>query len=176
MWEVKLREFPTDNDWLEVYARALMTIGKKPTKLPSDKWKKDILRARHSPIRRLHFSFELIGIPYYVSVHLVRHIHAQPFVKSQRNDRQNEYDRNGARQDAPVNMIWDMNAEEMMTIFNKRLCLTCDPTTIQIVQSMKKALLEYDPIYKEFAVSMCDRIGKCEEMFPCKKGEKLNGR
>lgn len=176
MFEVKLREAPTDNDWLEVYARALMTIGKRPVKAPSERWKKDILRARHSPIRRLHFSFELIGIPYYVSVHLARHIHAQPYIKSQRNDRQNDYDRNAARQDAPVNMIWDMNAEEMLTIFNKRLCRCCDPTTTEIVKAMKTQLLKYDAIYEDFAIPMCNYLGKCPEMFPCKRGEKLNGK
>ena len=120
---VKINEMPSENDWLEVKARALVTVGKKAVTPPTEEWKRKILEARHSPIRRLQFSF-YIECPYWVSVHLCRHIHAQPYVKSQRNDRQSEYDRNSAPQNAHVCMIWDMNAEELMTIANKRLsCL-----------------------------------------------------
>ena len=109
MIKVELNEFPTANDWLEVKKRALVTIGKKAKNEPTDEWKRKILEARHSPIRRLFFSF-YIGCPYWVSVHLCRHIHAQPYVRSQRNDRQMDYDREKAPQDQPVCMIWDMNA------------------------------------------------------------------
>ena len=72
-------------------------------------------KAWHSPIRRLIYSFYM-EIPYWVSVHLCRHVHAQPYVKSQRNGRQSEYDRNGARQDETVCMIWDVNAEELQEV------------------------------------------------------------
>ena len=119
--KVELLEKPTEKDWLEVKRRALVTIGKKPVAAPNEEWKHDILEARHSPIRRLWFSF-YIECPYWVSVHLCRHIHAQPYVKSQRNDRQKDYDRNTAPQDATVCMIWDINAEELMVVANKRLC------------------------------------------------------
>lgn len=168
---VKLRECPKDSDWKEVYARALVTVGKKPNKEPTKTWKKKILKARHSPIRRLHFSFELVNIPYYVSVHLARHIHAQPYIMSQRNDRQDKYDRNEAPQNAPVNMIWDMNAEEMLTIFNKRLCNLCDPTTKRVVELMRECVIQHDDIYTDLAVPNCQYLGRCNEMFPCKKGE-----
>lgn len=177
--KVTILEFPTAEDWKEVYRRAMLTVGKasfkEPTdslKEPTDKWKKDILRARHSPIRRLFFSFLLENIPSYVATHLCRHIHAQPYVKSQRNDRQSEYDRNKAPQDAPVNMIWDMGAEELMTIFNKRLCRTADETTRSIIEKIKDEVVNRDSIYEEFAIPMCEYLGKCNEMFPCEKGKK----
>jgi len=109
--KITLLKHPTEEDWLEVKRRALVTVGKTPIEPPSMAWKRDILKARHSPIRYLRFSFLIEDIPYWVSVHLCRHVHAQPYVKSQRNDRQREYDRTKAPQDAPVNMIWDMNAE-----------------------------------------------------------------
>lgn len=41
---VKLLEYPTSNDWMEVKRRALVTIGKKSIAPPSDEWKRDILR------------------------------------------------------------------------------------------------------------------------------------
>ena len=94
---VKINEYPKDKDWFEVKKRALVTVGKKAITEPNEMWKRQMLLARHSPIRRLNFSF-YIECPYWVSVHLCRHIHAQPYVKSQRNDRQNEYNRDFAPQ------------------------------------------------------------------------------
>ena len=166
---VKLTEYPNSNDWLEVKRRALVTVGMKPKTEPTLKWKHDILEARHSPIRRLFFSFD-IECPYWVSVHLCRHIHAQPFVRSQRNDRQTDYDRNSAPQDALVRMIWDMNAEELMVIANKRLCKQASEETQQIVQAMCKEVLKVCPEFEGLLVPMC-KYGKCHEMYPCKVGE-----
>ena len=91
---------------------ALVTIGKHSGKAPDMEWKHKMLRAKHSPIRTLNFAFYLHNVPYYVSTHLARHVHSVPFIKSQRNDRQSDYDRNAARQDAPVDMIWYMRTRK----------------------------------------------------------------
>lgn len=163
---VELLEFPTDNDWAEVRRRALVTIGKKKADVPTQSWKEKILEARHSPIRRLHFSF-YIECPYWVSVHLVRHVHAQPYVKSQRNDRQGDYDRNKAPQDEMVCMIWDMNAEELITICNKRLCRKASEETREVVTEMRKLVLKKCPEFVNELVPMCWREGKCHEMKSC---------
>lgn len=166
---IQMIEFPTEKDWLEVKRRALVTVGLNPKNAPDDEWKHRILEARHSPIRRLHFSFYLEGIPSWVSVHLVRHIHAQPYVRSQRNDRQSEYDRAKAPQDAPVNMIWDMNAEELMAIANKRLCNQASPETQAVVREMCKLVEAQFPEFKGLLVPMCVyHGGVCHEMYPCK--------
>ena len=92
--QVEMIKYPTEEDWLLVKQCTLVTVGKESEKPPTDEFKRKILRARHSPIRELKFVFRLTGIPYWVSVHLCRHIHAQPYVKSQRNDRQSEYKKN----------------------------------------------------------------------------------
>ena len=84
---ITMLEWPNQDDWMAVKRRALVTIGKNPVTEPDMAWKRSILEARHSPIRRLRFAFLLEDIPSWVSVHLVRHVHAQPYVKSQRNDR-----------------------------------------------------------------------------------------
>lgn len=166
MIKVTLTEHPTDADWMQVKRRALVTVGLNPVKAPDIKWKKSILRARHSPIRRLFFSFDL-EVPYYVSVHLVRHIHAQPFVRSQRNDRQDMYDRRKAPQDMMVRMIWDMGAEELIQIANKRLCNQASEETRQVVEMMCDEVLKVNPEFKDELVPMCVREGSCHEMFPC---------
>lgn len=114
----------------------------------------------------MQFSF-YIECPYWVSVHLVRHIHAQPYVKSQRNDRQSEYDRNTAPQNEMVQMIWDMNAEELITIANKRLCGKAAEETQMVVRDMCRLVNETCPEFMPELVPMCVREGKCHEMSPC---------
>lgn len=164
---VELIGYPTEQDWMECKRRALVTIGKKPVTAPDSTWKHSILEARHSPIRYLRFSF-YIECPYWVSVHFVRHVHAQPYVKSQRNDRQNKYDRNTAPQDAPVAMIFDVNAEELMTIANKRLCNQAAKETRELTKMMCDKALEKVPELKGLLVPICDyQGGVCHEMFPC---------
>jgi thymidylate synthase ThyX len=160
-------EYPTDQDWIACKERALVTVGLKVKNPPTDEWKKSILKARHSPIRRLRFSFLLEDIPSWVSVHLVRHIHAQPYVRSQRNDRQSNYDRTKAPQDAPVDMIWDMNAEELMVVANKRLCNQASEKTREVVRLMCNEVLKTNPEFKDFLVPMCAYVGECKEMYPC---------
>ncbi len=166
--KVEFIEKPTSNDWLAVKRRALVTISKKPVTEPDLKWKHDILRARHSPIRRLHFSF-YIECPSWVSVHLCRHIHAQPYVSTQRNDRQDKYDRRKAPQDKTVSMIWDMNAEELMTIANKRLCKLASEETREIVKAMCELVLKEYPEFKGLLEPYCAYWGRCQEMYPCFK-------
>lgn len=166
--EVILLRHPTEEDWMECKRRALVTMGKNVTTPPTDEWKRKILRARHSPIRYLQFSFYLKDIPSWVSVHLVRHVHAQPYVKSQRNDRQTEYDRTKAPQDSPVDMIWDVNGEELLTICNKRLCYKASKETRDVVYKMTQLVAETNPEFVPFMVPMCFHMNmSCPEFEPC---------
>ena len=98
-WEIEVLKYPTEEDWILCKKCTLVTIGKDAVQPPTLEWKKKLLAAEHSPIRTLQFCFKLTNIPYWVSTHLVRHVHAIPFVKSQRNDRQTDYDRKNAPQD-----------------------------------------------------------------------------
>lgn len=84
--EITLLKWPGEEDWMFAKSCALVTIGKHSGKAPDMEWKHKMLRAKHSPIRTLNFAFYLHNVPYYVSTHL-------------------------ARQDAPVDMIWYLNAE-----------------------------------------------------------------
>lgn len=165
---VEMMEFPEERDWMEVRRRCLVTTGKDfDGKVPGIEWRHKLLEARHSPIRYLRFSF-YIECPYWVSVHLCRHVHAQPYVRSQRNDRQDKYDRNAARQDEPVAMIWDMNAEELMVIANKRLCGKASPETREVVERMCKEVERECPEFRGLLVPMCEyNGGVCHEMKPC---------
>lgn len=163
--KVTIIGFPEDEEWIEVKRRAMVTVGKEVETVPDREWRIKMLTARHSPIRYLRFSFLLEDIPSYVSVHLTRHKHAEPYVKSQRNDRQSNYDRNKAPQDAPVNMIWDLNGEELLTVFNKRLCGQADEETQKLMLMIREKIMRRDDMYEEFLVPMCVYHGSCKEVF-----------
>ena len=168
---VELVKFPGQEDWNLVKDLALATMHKKRVNPVSQDWKESILLARHSPIRELHFIFKM-EIPYWVSVHLVRHVHAQPYVCSQRNDRQKTfdptYDRNKAPQDTPVIMYWSMGAEELINIANKRLCTRASKETREVVKQMCTLVIQKLPEFKKVLVPDCiARGGICYEMKCC---------
>lgn len=159
---------PTDEDWAFVKTCALNTIGKKATTLPTDEWKKKILRAEHSPIRTLWFAFEM-HIPSWVSVHYVRHnVGCSHFVQSQRNDRQSNYDRNKAPQDAEVSHIMVINAQALINMAHKRLCGAAATETRTVMREIVKLVLQTNPEFKEMLVPQCVyKNGKCDEFYPC---------
>ncbi len=168
---VELVKCPGEEDWNLVKDLALATMHKKRVNPVSQDWKESILLARHSPIREMKFIFKL-NIPYWVSVHLVRHVHAQPYICSQRNDRQKTfdptYDRNKAPQDTPVDMYWSIGGEELITIANKRLCTRASLETRQVVKEMCRLVIEKLPEFKKVLVPDClARGGVCYEMKGC---------
>lgn len=166
-YKIEMIEYPDAKDWMETKRRTLVTIGKEPVKDPTFEWKVKLLEAMHSPIRRLRFSFYM-EIPYWVSVHLCRHVHAQPYIQTQRNDRQKAYDRNKAPQDSMVKMIWDMNAEELITVAHKRLCNQASLETRLVVQKICNLVIGKCPEFKTVLVPNCVyRNGKCTEFKPC---------
>lgn len=174
---VTLLKYPTADDWQLCKQVTLVTANKRVVNPPDMDFKKRILAARHSTIRTLEFCFLIEDIPYYVSVHLCRHVHAIPFVQSQRNDRQNEYDRNKAPQDALVNMAYLVNAEELQVIANKRLCSKADSTTRELVNMMCNKVMETNPEFEGLLVPMCEyRGGRCDEFNSCGLSDKYRAR
>lgn len=173
-FKVEIIKHPTDQDWLLCKKCTLVTVGKDSEKLPTEEWKRKILAAEHSPIRTLEFCFRITNIPYWVSVHLCRHVHATPFVKTQRNDRQSNYDRGEAPQNQPVDMCWYMNAQELMVIARKRMCMQASPETRQIVSEICRQVEELNPEFIGLLVPECVyRNGKCTEFYPCGCAEAL---
>lgn len=173
--DVKLIHSPDAKEWAECLDRARITMyGKELTgKEPSAEWKHKILEARHSPIRVLRYSFLLDGIPSNVATHLCRHIHAQPYVSSLRNDRQDAMDGDAARRDTPVRMILDVNAEELQVIANKRLCQQASQATRDVVNWMCMLALNATPELNGLLVPMCRyHGGVCHEMKPCGKAKR----
>jgi hypothetical protein len=176
--QVMLIGRPTDEDWINVKRRALITVYGDHEYFvpPGSDWKHRILAARHSPIRYLRYSFLCKWIPSNIAVHFCRHVHAQPYCSSLRNDRQGKIDGDAARRDTPINMILDVNAEELMVMANKRLCMKSAEKTREIMQEMCRLAQEATPELEGLLVPMCEWCGVCREMHPCgKKYEESGG-
>jgi thymidylate synthase ThyX len=70
-------------------------------------------------------------------------------------------------------MIWDMNAEELIVIANKRLCKQASEETRMVVQTMCREVLSKCPEFVGLLVPMCQyHGGVCHEMNPCGRGIK----
>ncbi len=147
---------------------ATMSKTAVPKEPPMPQLIRDLLNARHSPIRVLNFAFLIEDIPSNIATHLTRHVHAVPFVSSLRNDRQNKMDGDTAPRNTPVNMILYVNAEELMVISNKRLCTLASAKTRHAVKLMCDAATEKLPELEGYLVPMCEyHGGVCHEMKSC---------
>lgn len=144
-------------------------IGKEPT----DGFKRFICEAEHSPLRAVTFKVRLVNIPYFASVHLVRHkFGVEHFVSTQRTDRTGE-DRNKKTQDSLVNHTMILNAQELMFISRRRLCAKADPTIIHIWATVCKMVKAIDPILGDYLVPMCHYRHCCPERVSCGYYKKL---
>lgn len=166
--KVIVSRYPTQEDWNRARVLALGTEGKEGNNPASDKWKDKMLRCEHSPIRTLMFTIELIDIPYWVSVHFCRHKYGvEHYVRSQRNDRQNMYDRNTAPQNAPVNHTMEINAPELMYMARRRLCSKAAAETKAWMEAIVEAVCQKCPEFRPHLVPNCVFLGRCPEMYSC---------
>lgn len=167
-FKVSILKHPTDEDWMLCKTCTLNTVGKNSTVLPSEEWKHKLLLSEHSPIRTLNFCIKM-EIPYYVSVHFCRHfMGVTHFVQSQRNDRQDNYDRTKAPQDAPVSHIIYINAQELMFMSRRRLCTQADPYTRKVMEEICNQVTALCPEFIGTLEPMCSyRGGRCTEFNCC---------
>lgn len=153
-----------DPQWEMVYQLALETENKEPRRKPSKRWIARMLRAEHSPIRYFRVTHRWIGIPSWVSVHLVRHwLGIVHWVGTQRVDRTN-VDRDSKPQNAPVNHRFVANAQSVINISRRRLCKMASTET---QNAWKEALQNMDPILVEACVPECVYRGWCYEPRGC---------
>lgn len=155
--------------WAQVLNAARFTQRKEPLqKEPSEKFKKQIIKAEHSPIRCLMFNVDLYDIPYYVSVHLVRHIHAQPFVSTARPDIDgSQKPREEQKKTDLVNMRLFLNAQELINISKVRLCCKAEKETRNVWKKVIEELSTIEPILAKFCVPSCIYRSSCPEIKGC---------
>ena len=170
--KVTLLYQPTTRELMLMKRCVWVTMGKRngSNYLPGSELLTKLLNARHSPIRVLNFAFLIENIPSNTATHFARHVHAVPFVSSLRNDRQERMDGDLAPRNTPVDMILYCNAEELMTIANKRLCSKAAAKTREVCAMMCDAASEAMPELKRFLVPMCEYCGGvCHEITSCGK-------
>lgn len=167
--KVELLRAPNDADLFWVKTCTLNTVGKSTTTSPNDDWMKRLVEAEHSPIRELWFGIKM-EIPYWVSVHFVRHhIGVNHYVQTQRDDRTTDaIPRADKPQGEMVSHIMSINAQELINMSHKRLCLQASPETREVMQAIVDEVIKVAPYMKDVLVPLCKyRGGKCTEMFPC---------
>ena len=175
--KVEILRHPTDEDWQRCKMLALNTIGKRYAGSEvTDDWKRKILKAEHSPIRTLMFTIRM-EVPYWVSVHFVRHKYGvEHYVSSQRNDRQSGYDRTKAPQGAMVTHITDINAQELIQMAGMRLCGQASKETREAMRAICDAVIETNPEFEPFLVPKCVAHGGCNEFRSCGLYERTASR
>ena len=135
---------------------------------PSTKWKKKIIKAEHSPLRCLMFNIDLYDIPNYCMGHLVRHVHAQPFVSTSRPDIDgHQLPREDQRKTDPVNMRLFLNAQEIINISKVRLCNKAEAKTKIIWRQVIEELRKIEPELANACVPSCFYRGFCPEFKSC---------
>jgi len=159
--------FKHEDNWQDVKDATMNTIGKRTGKYPDSAWKKQLIRAEHSPIRKLKFSWRWGDLPYWVSVHFVRHkIGIEHFVKTQRTDRTG-VDRSELPQGSFVTHECEADAQALINISRKRLCSSASPETRQAWQLVKDEVAKVEPELAQCMVRECVYRGYCPEMFSC---------
>ena len=155
--------------WKDVLNAARFTQRKNPLdKEPSPEFKKRIVKAEHSPLRCLMFNIDFYDIPNYVSVHLVRHIHAQPFVSTSRPDIDGkQIPREEQKKIDPVNMRLFLNAQEIIHISRARLCNKAEKETRKIWNMVVAELKKIEPELAAACVPNCVYRGMCPEIVSC---------
>lgn len=155
-------------DWQEVVDDCRATVKKEALgKEPSEKFKRRVVIAEHDPIRDIVFKFKFPAIKYWVAMHFKTHTWRSR-TNTQRNDRQNEYDRNKAPQDAPVDFIGDANIQHLIDTSRKRLCWQASKETREQWEDLKQTI--HDCGYPEVSDAMvpnCVYRCGCPEMTAC---------
>ncbi len=156
--------------WSRALNAARFTAGKEPIdKEPSDKWKRQMLLAEHSPIRLVEYDFDWDGIRQWVTVHLVRHhVGCEKFISTQREDRNDAItDRDELPQGSLNAMMMSANAQSIMSISRKRLCYKASKETRQAWLMLMDAMTITDPILEEKCAPECVYRGFCPEKDSC---------
>lgn len=166
MEDIKVRVLKWDVDWLEIKNLCRTTVRMKDSvKEPTEKWKKDLLMAEHSPLRHSLITIEVENIPYAISTHFVRHHEGiEKYISTSRSDRTG-VDRQERSQMEGVTMRLDLNIQAILNISRKRLCMQADPTTRKVWLLVLKELLPYSPELVWACVPEGIHQGCCPESF-----------
>ena len=160
-------------DWQEVVNDCRATVAKSELgREPSEKFKREILISEHDPIRDIEIKFRWKNIKYWVAMHWKTHIWRSR-TNTQRNDRQDNYDRNKAPQDSPIDLTGDPNVQHLIDTWRKRLCSMASPETRALAEDLKVVLHEVEPEISDVLVPNCVYRCGCPEQWGCHWFDKM---
>ena len=155
-------------DWEEVVNDCRMTVSKGELgHEPSQAFKKAILISEHDPIRNIEVKFRWANIKYWIAMHWKTHIWRSR-TNTQRNDRQDGYDRDEEPQKHPVEFVGDANAQHLIDTMRKRLCFMAASETREYAEDLKEALRSVEPELSDVLVPNCVYRCGCPENGECK--------
>lgn len=165
---MKVERIECLGSWRSIADAARTTVNMEPgTGEPSTTWKKKMLLAEHSPLRQMYIRWVWTDLPYWVSVHFVRHkIGIEHFVSTQRSDRTG-VPRDELPQGALVRHECIANVQALINISRKRLCNLASKETREAWLKMLQELAKIEPEIVEACVPECIYRGFCPEMKPC---------
>lgn len=138
-----------------------MTMHGYTSKTTLDK----IYDCEHSPCRTQVFWVELLDIPTFVSVHLVRHkIGVEHFVMSNRDDRGGS---DSVNRNTPVNHGMLINAQALIGMARKRLCKKSHKETVKIFSLLRDKISEIDIDLAKYMIPDCCYRRGCHELKGC---------
>lgn len=125
-------------DWTDVKNECRNTTNKQATDIPAtSEFIKKVLLSEHSPIRLIKIKWRWESIKSWISVHFARHwLGWDKWVSTQRTDRTG-IDRDASRQDAPVNMDIEANAQALINVSRYRLCNQASDETRAYMEDLK---------------------------------------
>lgn len=135
-----------------------------------------IYRNEHSPMRTQIFKLAMLEIPTFVSTHFVRHNIGiiGHYCKTQRDDRIGETEGDSPDRWTPTNHGILCNAQAMINIARKRLCLTSHWATRQVMREIVEEMEFVDPDLAKRMVPECIyRGGVCHEDRICGKQKRI---
>lgn len=155
------------DSWQDVKNACMTTINKEKSNYPSKKWKKQLLISEHSPIRLLRIQYVWENIKYWISVHFCRHnIGISHFVSTQREDRTG-IGRDDKSQNALVKHKFEANAQAIINISRKRLCLKAHPETRFKWRQFLEDIKDIEPELYEVCVPECVYRCGCTDFETC---------
>lgn len=153
-------------DWAEVVDDCRATVGKEELgHEPSEKFKKSILLAEHSPIRDISVKWRWKDMAHWVTVHWVRH-KWEKFVRTQRSDRTG-VPRDKLPQDEPQTFTGEANAQHLIDTMRKRLCHQAADETRGYAEDLKATVHQVEPEISDVLVPNCIYRCGCPEMNGC---------
>ena len=133
-----------EGSWRDVKNACRTTVGKRHTeKDATERFKRDLVIAEHTPIRKLHVSWLWENMPYWVAMEWARH-KFEKYICSQRTDRTGEK-RDKKPQDAPVSFEGYANVQNLIDAWRKRLCYQATPEARRYAIQLKRDLQKIAP-------------------------------